>query len=85
MERKPLRIRPLNAPRPVRVVEAPDGAPTSINGRRVERIADRWRIDDEWWREEPVSRMYYEVELVGGIRWTGYKDLISGKWYEQRV
>ena len=76
--------RPLNAPRPVRVIEDANGMPTSVNGRPVARIVDRWRIDDEWWRE-PISRMYFDVELAGGIRWTGFKDLISGQWYEQRV
>jgi len=22
--------------------------------QRVEHIDDRWRIDDEWWRTEPI-------------------------------
>lgn len=85
MDRKPLRIRPLNAPRPVRVVEASDGSPVSINGHQVARVVDRWRIDDEWWRESPISRMYYEVELADGRTWTGFRDLIGDGWYEQRV
>ena len=63
MKRKPLNIRPLNAPRPVRVVEAPDGAPTSINGRQVERIADRWRIDDHVERGLPWSPIYERTHL----------------------
>jgi hypothetical protein len=46
-------------------------------------IEDRWRIDDEWWRAEPVSRLYYNVLLVSGQRLVLYKDLITGDWYEQ--
>jgi len=46
-------------------------------------IEDRWRIDDEWWRSEPVSRLYYAVLFAAGKRLVIYKDLISGQWYKQ--
>ena len=46
-------------------------------------IEDRWRIDDEWWRNEPVSRFYYAVRFASGQRLVLYKDLIQGKWYKQ--
>jgi hypothetical protein len=49
----------------------------------VTSIDDRWRIDDEWWRSEPVSRFYYAVLFASGQRLVIYKDLISGKWYKQ--
>jgi hypothetical protein len=42
-----------------------------------------WRIDDEWWRAEPVSRRYYNVLLTSGQRLVLYKDIITGNWYEQ--
>src|SRR5690606_38217726 len=47
--KRPFVLRPRNAPRPVRVTEDEHGAPTSIAGRPVARVVDRWRLDDEWW------------------------------------
>ncbi|MBI5947794.1 MAG: hypothetical protein HY875_06635 [Chloroflexi bacterium] len=50
--------------------------------RRVTTIHDRWRIDDEWWRDE-ISRRYFAVELEGGRRVTLYHDLVADAWYAQ--
>jgi hypothetical protein len=49
----------------------------------VESVEDIWRIDDEWWREEAVSRMYYRCAVDGGMSVTVFHDLINGKWYRQ--
>lgn len=82
------RLRPLASPRPLRVDEADDGAPRALffEGamRDVAAAQDRWRIDDEWWRETPVSRMYWQLQLEGGRVLTVYRDLIGGGWWEQR-
>jgi hypothetical protein len=48
----------------------------------VLEIAERWRIDDEWWRKE-ISRMYYRVVLVGGRIVVVFQDLLSGNWFLQ--
>ncbi len=65
-----------------------NGAPVSLKlrGRRVtvESVADRWRLDDEWWRGRPVSRIYYECLVDGGLRVTVFRDLVTGEWYQQR-
>jgi len=77
--------RPVNAPVPVRV-EEDAGLPGEVGTRRreaVTAIEDRWRIDDEWWRTGPVSRLYYLVRLASGQRLVLYKDLITGGWYRQ--
>ncbi len=80
-------VKPVNTPEPVRVEEDAAGGPVVVRfGRRRQRVAsieDRWRIDDEWWRAEAVSRLYYNVALVSGQRLTLFKDLVSGKWYRQ--
>ncbi len=57
--------------------------------RQVEAVQDRWRIDDEWWREAALSRMYYELRLEGGRVLTVYRDLgegaeAGGVWWLQR-
>jgi hypothetical protein len=84
-------LRPLNAPTPLRVQMDAQGRINSIwrHGRQRPRaiaaIQDRWRIDDEWWREHPVSRMYSVVVLDDGSLLTIYHDLIAEAWFEQRA
>jgi hypothetical protein len=41
-----------------------------------------WRIDDEWWRTRPVSRLYYSLLLEDGRTVTVYRDLVSGRWFK---
>jgi len=83
----PGRVRPLNRPRPLRVEADGDGGPTAVwlAGRRcaVEAVPERWRIDDEWWRQRPVSRVYYRLVLADGRVVTVYRDLVSGRWAKQ--
>ena len=82
-------IRALSQPNRLTVKANEDGIPTTLklNSQwvEVESIADRWRIDDEWWREKSVSRLYYECVVDQGLRMTVYQDLGSGEWYSQRV
>ena len=78
--------KPLNTPEQIRVEEDASGLPLAVRLKRRQRITaieDKWRIDDEWWRKEPVSRLYYNVLLADGQRLVLYKDLISGEWYRQ--
>jgi hypothetical protein len=78
--------RPVNTPVPLKVEEDADGLPRVVSGKRrqvVASIEDRWRIDDEWWRTGPLSRLYYSVRLASGQRLVLYKDLTAGGWYRQ--
>ncbi len=56
-----------------------------LHGRwfEVESVEDIWRIDDEWWRDRAVSRMYYRCAVDSGMSVTVFHDLIDGKWYRQ--
>ena len=81
-------IRALNQPSPLGV-KADDGeVPSALTLRRswirVEAVVDIWRIDDEWWREQPICRMYYECVVDQGLRVTVFHDLTNGDWYQQR-
>ena len=81
-------LQPVNTPQPAAVAEGPSGLPTAMRmGRRQDIlvIADRWRIDDEWWRTEPVSRLYYALQVKSGQRFVIYKDLVDGRWYRQSL
>ena len=78
--------KPLNTPELLGVEEDPSGLPVAVKTRRKQAITaidDRWRIDDEWWRSEPVARLYYAVLLDSGQRLVLYKDISSGLWYRQ--
>ena len=77
---------PVNTPEPVLVEEDTDGFPLAIRDKRryaIAAIDDRWRLDDEWWRSTPVSRLYYAVRLTSGHRLVLYKDLTDNCWYRQ--
>jgi hypothetical protein len=42
-----------------------------------------WRIDQHWWRGEPVRRDYYRVVTGDGPPLTLYRDLVGGGWFRQ--
>jgi hypothetical protein len=83
-------LRPLNVPSPLRVQVDADGRIVSLwrqgrlTPRTIAAVQDQWRIDDEWWREHAVSRMYYALLLDDGTLLTVYHDLVSDTWFEQR-
>ncbi len=71
----------------MRVEAGGQGRPTAVylSGRRhaVEAVLETWRIDDEWWRQQPVSRVYHSLLLDDGRTVTAYRDLASGRWAMQ--
>ena len=79
--------RPLNRPRPVQVEADAQGRPTAVYlaGQRyaVEAALESWRIDDEWWREWPVSRVYWRLALEDGWVVTVYRELAKNRWFRQ--
>jgi hypothetical protein len=82
------RLKPLGTPLAVTVRTDERGAPTHVRlpgktARRIEAVRERWRIDDEWWRE-PISREYLSVVLDDGRVLTLYHDLSDGLWYVQK-
>jgi len=62
--------RRIGMPKHVEMAEALLGEPRAlVLGRErlaVAAVQDRWRIDDEWWRTRPVSRLYYSLLLEDG-------------------
>jgi hypothetical protein len=81
--------RAVNLPEPVRVREDASGLPLALQGKgqslrgKITAVDDCWRIDDEWWRADPVSRLYYSVRVASGNRLVLYRDLATGEWYKQ--
>jgi hypothetical protein len=80
-------LKSLNEPESIPVRENLKGYPVRIGRSNllVKSIEYRWRIDDEWWRTEPVSRMYFSIILANGIRMVIFKDLIKDVWYQQTI
>ena len=82
-------IRSLNEPTALLAKADESGTPVALKLRgrwlSVESVPDRWRIDDEWWREQPVSRNYFICVVYEGIKVTVFQDLISEQWYSQRT
>ena len=88
-------LRPLNLPVPITVQEDSRQQPLTLSkspsqrGPRLPRlrvvsIDNTWKIDEEWWREKPIVRMYYQVTTEDGRRITLFRDLTTGEWYQQR-
>ena len=82
------RLKPLGQPKAVVVRTDEHGSPTHVRlpgktARRVEAVRERWRIDDEWWRQ-PISREYRALVLDDGRHLTLYHDLLEGGWYVQK-
>ena len=72
---------------PISVQVDADGLPAQFTWRGqthvVQRIANRWRIEDEWWRGR-VSREYFKV-TTQTLHLLMYHDAITGVWRLQRV
>jgi hypothetical protein len=84
----PEKTRPLHTPRRIRVeADADSGDPLAVHlsGRRLtaEAVLERWRIDDEWWRDRPISRLYYRLLLEDGRTVDIYHALRTGRWFRQ--
>jgi hypothetical protein len=78
--------KPLNMPEALFVEEDPSGSPVAIKLKQRHSfvaVEDCWRIDDEWWRSEPVSRMYFVILLDSGRRMTLCHNLIDNHWHSQ--
>jgi len=80
----PSSARRLNAPQRALVEAHLDGSPRRVNRSAVAFIREEWRVVDRWWTEEPVSRCYFDVVLVGGERAVVFHDEEVGRWFSQR-
>ena len=80
-------IVPVGLPQPITISTDTDGKLTGIHLRgrllRVVEVRSAWRIEDRWWRTEPVDRLYLTAILEDGRPLTLFKDLLSGGWFRQ--
>ena len=81
------RIRRLKSPYAVEVEANTAGVPLRLRlggtWRDVSLVRRPWRIDQNWWRDAEVSRLYYRIAPDNGPPLTIYRDLITGDWFRQ--
>jgi hypothetical protein len=73
----------LYEPRPVRV-RLEGVVPAWVGGRKVESIREEWLVEDRWWSPSPLRRHYVELVLETGRCLVAFRDLETGRWFEQR-
>ncbi len=75
-------------PKKLVVKAGEDGAPLVMarDGRveKVVKVHRRWRICDQWWKEE-IAREYFLIETSSGVICEIYRDMTSGIWYLSRL
>ena len=50
----------------------------------VERVIERWRVDEGWWRRR-VWREYFQLVTRSGLLVLIYHDVRAGEWRLQRL
>jgi hypothetical protein len=82
-------FRHLNPPIPIAVRESPHQTPRAIRIKerwlRVVAIDDVCNVDEERWRQRPIVRMYYRVNMEDGRQITVFRDMLDGTWYQQNA
>ena len=76
---------PMNAPQPIGVQASARGRPIVVDGEPVETVNNDWLGEDWWWREVELHRRYYEVITISGRRVVVFRDLLSDRWFSQRM
>jgi hypothetical protein len=56
---------------------------TTSGWREVAEVANRWRVETDWWRL-PLRRDYFRCLLADGECVDVYLDLDSGCWHWSR-
>jgi hypothetical protein len=60
------------------------GTPIALEGEPVEAVREEWVVEDRWWTGRPLRRRYFELVLERGRNAVVFRDLIRGRWFEQR-
>jgi hypothetical protein len=51
---------------------------------QVQMVAKRWRVDEEWWMQR-LWREYFKVTTDTGFLVIIYQDLLTNRWFLQRL
>jgi hypothetical protein len=61
-------VRPgrVNKPWPVPVQVGSDGTPQAVGRLAVTSVREEWLVEDGWWTQKPLRRLYFELVLEDG-------------------
>lgn len=76
--------RRLAVPRRVAVAADEDGRPVHVDSRVVDSVRESWLVEDRWWTDRPLRRLYWEIVTTCGRDEVVFHDLMSGRWWRQR-
>jgi len=74
-------VRPAEAARVARSRGHPISLASKSFRGRVVRLAGPWRFDSGWWRDDPLGRDYYEMELASGDVFRVFFDHGRRRWF----
>lgn len=81
-------VRRLASPQRLEVEADAYGTPRRVRDRGLWRVVaqvqERWRTEDRWWTEEPVSREYFSLLLEDGRPVVVYFDRLGKRWERHR-
>lgn len=81
-------VKLLEKPEEIRVRSNVEGVPVGIirGGKfeRVKSIYQRWRVADEWWRQE-IARDCFRIGTTSGLVCDIYRDMVANRWYLSRI
>ena len=74
-------------PMPCKVHEDAEQKPVAVTlygvSVQAESIEERWEDAGDWWRDDPVVRVTYQVTLEDGQQLTVFRNMLTGGWYRQ--
>ena len=66
---------------PVTVQEDEEHGPLAVTleGTLLEIVSvdERWEDVEDWWKDNPVTKMYYQVTLGSGHQVTVFKNVVT--------
>ena len=73
-------------PIPIQVQEDGEQRPVAVTleGSLLEvvSIEERWEDIEDWWKDNPVVKMHYQVTLGDGRQLTLFRNMKTGNWYQ---
>jgi hypothetical protein len=76
------------AGQPIRVQTGDRDCPEQLTwqgqAHPVEGIANRWLVDEDWWKQR-IWREYFKLFTTTGLLLVIYHDLVADRWYVQRL
>ena len=52
---------------------------------RIKVASGPWTLEEGWWREQPVERDYWDVELTDGGLYRIFRQRRSGEWFADGI